>query len=222
MNYYKKIKINSKVKGFVLPFTLFICAIMLLISVGISTVLIKQIYFSTLSRESQVAYYAADNAVLCTQIIDGTYTEVNGLGIFPYDDLSVNYGLPRIDIQATLDYTNTHRQALGYPLLASSLGDMNDGIKCAQSLIFSELSNLSDFAVSPVRFERIDANGDPDYGRTSTFKMKMDLGDGAFRCAKVTVNKTSSYRQIIAQGYSRCDRPNGSIERAVVDTSITH
>ena len=69
-----------------------------------------------------------------------------------------------------------------------------------------------------------------EYGQTSTYTMKMDLGlDPAdltntsrlYRCAKVTVNKTLSFRQIIAQGYSSCTVGAGTIERAVVNTTIT-
>ena len=61
-----------------------------------------------------------------------------------------------------------------------------------------------------------------ELGRTSTTTMRMDLGGGAFRCAKLTINKTASFRQIIAQGYAKCDDPNGSVERAVVNTTITN
>jgi len=46
----------------------------------------------------------------------------------------------------------------------------------------------------------------------------MNLGDNTERCAKVTVNKTPNYRQIISQGYASCPGTRGStpIERAVV------
>ena len=117
------VKILEK-KGFVLPFTLFICGIMILISLSISTLLTKQMYFSQLARDSQMAYYAADNAVACTLSVDETYTDENGMGIFSSDLAS-----------STLEYMNDilassteRRSMLSQSLLAST----TDQIQCAQ------------------------------------------------------------------------------------------
>lgn len=210
MNYFfKHIKIIFVgARGFVLPFTLFICGIMLLISLGISTVLTKQIYFSTIARESQAAYYAADNALACTLSIDETYVDSTAEGIFP----SVRGRLPDqlTDMAARLATINSERVLTGYPSLATSL----NAIHCGQSVIFDVDSTTSDFKV----FETY-THG-PEDGVTSTFNMKMAIGASEFRCAKVTVNKTATYKQIIAQGYSRCDRPDGSVERAVVYSTM--
>ncbi len=206
-NKYKQ----NKVSGFVLPFTLFICGIMLLISLGISTVLEKQIFFSQVARDSQAAYYAADDAVACVISIDETYINATGTGIFPSDA----YIDSTIDMESTLDYVNDHRVASGYKALASTLNE----IKCAQSVIF-DTNAPSYFEVSTTTFVRTTPSNDIEEGKTSTFKMKMNIGDGVYRCAKVTVNKTETYRQIIAQGYAACDRASGSIERAVVNTTL--
>jgi hypothetical protein len=54
---------KHKTKGFVLPLTLLICMIMLMIATGISIILAKELYFSKLSRLSQIAYYAADSGL---------------------------------------------------------------------------------------------------------------------------------------------------------------
>ncbi len=214
-NYYKKI-VTRVSPGFVLPYTLFICSIMILITTSVSSILIKQLYFSKLARQSQAAYYAADNAILCTAMIDETYTDIDGIGIFPYKKDPVA-ATPIDDMEDVLDYVNDHRVAGGYSELAGSLND----IRCAQSDIFDTSPLTSEFTVSPTIFSRLL----PDMvtieeGRTSTFDMKMNLGDGTFFCAKVTVNKTATYRQIIAQGYALCDRPEGSVERAVINTTI--
>lgn len=215
-NYFKKI-VTRVSPGFVLPYTLFICSIMILITTSVSSTLIKQLFFSKLARQSQAAYYAADNAILCTAMIDETYTDIDGIGIFPYNAASSNFGNPRLDMEDVLEYVNDHRVAGGYSELASSLDD----ISCAQSDIFDTSPLTSEFTVSPTIFSRLL----PDMvtieeGRTSTFDMRMSLGDGTSFCAKVTVNKTATYRQIIAQGYALCDRPEGSVERAVINTTI--
>lgn len=212
-NIFNKKNIQKK-KGFVLPFTLFLCAIMILLTTSVTTVLNKQLYFSRLARQSQDAYYAADNAILCTTIIDSTYTDANGIGIFPYDSTLDNVDL-FTKMNETLLHVNTIRTSLSNNTLASSL----DEIKCASSNIFNISSLSSSFKIVGT-FSRTTSMGIPEEGKISSFNMKMDLGDGNFRCAKVTVKKTLTYRQIIAQGYSLCDRPNGSIERAVISTTI--
>lgn len=212
-----------KQRGFVLPFTLLICAIMLLISVGISTVLMKQIYFSNLGRESQSAYYAADNALACTIAIEDTYTSPSGDGMFPSDPLKLITTENINDMSVKLDSINALRAANEPPLmpLAATLTD----IKCAQSSVFDTDTDVSDFTVLPTPFHReIPAHDSvpatTEDGVTTTFKMKMRIDGDIYRCAKVTVNKTVTYKQIIAQGYSRCDKPSGSIERAVVYSTV--
>jgi hypothetical protein len=59
----------------VLPLTLIICVIILTISAGISIILAKELYFSRLSRLSQVAYYAADDGMMCATMIDDKYID---------------------------------------------------------------------------------------------------------------------------------------------------
>ena len=225
-DFFGKMKVKNT-KGFVLPFTLFICAIMLLISTSISTVLQKQIYFSQLARQSQSAYYAADDALACAISVDSTYSGNEPYGLFPYgDETAPTVSRGTIDqttevalMEIRLDETRLSESSL------SGVGTL-DTIKCAQSTMFNALAG---FTVSPVEFSRLTFdNSTPDpldkileYGVTSTFNMKMALNDGTFRCAKVTVNKTPTYRRVIAQGYSRCENRTGSVERAVVNTTVT-
>lgn len=213
-------------KGFVLPFTLFICAIMLLISTSISVILQKQIYFSQIARESQAAYYAADDAIACVLSIDETYVDAEGGGIFPYSTTTTFSEVDdKLIMKATFDYTTSNRAAQTPPF--TPLANSYPEIKCSKSTMFDSTSNsTSKFTIKGVFSRTIPDPTDTsatitENGRTSTFTMKMDLGDGkTFRCANVTVHKTPSYRQIIAQGLSRCDRPDGSVERAVIDTTI--
>jgi hypothetical protein len=200
--------------GFVLPYTLFICGIMLLISVSISTILTKQIYFSIIARESQLAYYAADNAIACAISIDQTYA-TSTEGFFPWDPSESNETDDQITIMTqALNEVNANRAGGSLPPLA----DAPTNIICAQSDIFSTDPLRSNFYVEPTNYIRQLSGGATEEGKTSSYSMRMDLGNNVYRCAKVTINKTPSFRQIIAQGYSRCDRPDGSIERAVINT----
>jgi hypothetical protein len=200
----------SSPRGFVLPFTMFIVSVMLLISTSVSVMLIKQLYFSRITRQSQAAYYAADNAVACTILIEDTYRD-NSSGVFPEDP-----GIDRNTYMATkLDSVNAQRLSDGLTALASW-----DDVVCAQSTLF-KTDDPNSFEISVTPFTRDLSGGGTEDGVTSSFNMKMDLGDGTYRCSKVTVNKTPTYRQIIAQGYALCNRPDGSVERAVINTTVS-
>lgn len=202
LNLYKK-KI-SKSRGFVIPFTLLISAILLAISTAISLILVKELYFSRLSRESQFAYYAADNGLMCAIAIDDAYIDpATGLGIFESSSLTT--------ADTVLVKINEERTLRGLSQLTLSGGN---SIRCATSEIFNVVTN--GFSVLP--YTRTNSLGTSENGRTSIFTLHMSLGDNTERCAKVTVNKTSNYRQIISQGYANCPGTRGStpIERAVV------
>jgi hypothetical protein len=197
---------TKRIRGFVLPFTLLICSILLSVATAISVVLVKELYFSKISRDSQTAYYAADNGMECAIMIDDTYTDPNtGLGIFESNPT----GHPRAS--NILASVNTDRQAKGLPALTLA---GNNSIKCATSEIFNASTN--GFTVTA--FPHTNAAGQAEDGSSSSFTLHMDLGGGLQRCAKVTVNKTPHYRQIISQGYTFC--PGGAIapiERAIIN-----
>lgn len=200
--FFKKIQ-SVRIRGFVLPLTLIICVIILTVATGISIILAKELYFSKLSRLSQVAYYAADNGLMCAKAIDDKYIDSDtGLGIFQSSNL--------ITSQQVLDKINLARQANGQGVLALT------DIKCATSAVFDSASPTS-YAVAP--FTHTTLND----GMQTTFSMKMDLGDGTFRCATVTVYKTPKFRQFISRGFASCSTLLGSypIERAVVLTTET-
>jgi hypothetical protein len=195
---------QTAVRGFVLPLTLIICVIILTISAGISIILAKELYFSKLSRLSQVAYYAADNGMMCATMIDDKYIDPStGLGIFPYATSPTE--------QQVLDKVNAQRESNG---LTTDITLAN--IKCATSDIFTPA--ISGYAVT--NFSRTDSQGNPDSGKTATFSMTMDLGDGTTRCATVSISKTAKYRQIISRGFASCSTTSlFRIERAIVNTT---
>lgn len=200
-------KLRSNKKGFIVPLTLLVSFIILTISTGISVLLTKELYFSKLSRESQIAYYAADNAMMCAKMVDDQYIDpVSGLGIFPFDGLVD----PNTYMQSVITSVNSDRSAHGFS------GISLNSIKCATSAIFD--ASISGFTTLP--YTRVNSVGVTENGKESTYSMKMDLGDGTFRCASVLVYKTALYRQIIARGFTSCVVGSPSrIERAVIDTS---
>lgn len=204
---------HSRPRGFILPFTMLIVTLVLMVSSGAMTLLSKQLYFSRVYKQSQAAYYAADDAMACALVIDDTYVGTDGLGIFPSGTSTdaMSY------INDTLAYVNSLR-AVEVPAptpLAISLSD----IRCGQMPVFVVAS--SSFATSSDYYSHYSITNGQEFGVSSSFNMRMPIGDGTFRCAKVTVNKTDSFRQIISQGYAKCDTANGAVERAVVNTSIS-
>lgn len=222
-------------KGFVLPFTMLISVLILFVMMGSMSLLSKQLYFSRLYKDSQLAYYAADDAINCTIAIDDTYVGSDGLGIFPSEPYSAGNNVPVQDADGNPSY----------PYIATTLANVNakngtsitaDQIKCGQATIFdTALNSTSKFQVSPVDYVYNYKNpqtgvAEVENGQTSTFSMRMDLGidpndtfgvKHLYRCARITVNKTQSFRQIIAQGYSLCDGQSNAVERAIVNTTIS-
>jgi hypothetical protein len=209
---------KNKRKGFILPFTMLISTLVLFVSGSALTLLTKQLYFSKMYKLSQAAYYASDDAISCAIAVDDSYVGADGLGIFPNDVGSYTAnGDDMTYINSVLSYANTTH---GTSLL------LND-IICAQSVIFDTTPSGANFHSEP-SFSHTFQNGQVEQGRVISYNMRMDLGldpldltntRHLFRCAKVTVKKTASFRQIIAQGYAQCDNPNGSVERAVVNTT---
>lgn len=199
---------NTTRQGFILPFTMLISALVLFIVAGSMALLSKQLYFSKVYKQSQIAYYAADDAVACAVSIDDTYLGSDGIGIFPSNQSGATEY-----IGGVLDYFNERRRDQSL----TEVNSIND-IECAQSKIFD--SAQTGFTVLGPYSYVSPANG-IEIGASVSYDMKMDLGDGTYRCAKITVNKTQSFRQIIAQGYSQCGSSSGSVERAVVNTTIS-
>jgi hypothetical protein len=205
-------------KGFILPFTMLMTTLILLVSGSALTLLSKQLYFSKMYKLSQTAYYAADDAISCAIAVDDTYTGPDGYGIFPYSTTTVDLTY----INTTLASVNATRLSEGRPAVPSVLD-----ITCAQSPVFDGNPLTSNFQ-SVGAFNHVFTNGQVEDGKIVSYMMHMDLGlDPAdsngishlYRCAKVTVKKTPSFRQIIAQGYAQCNNPNDSVERAVVNTT---
>ncbi len=206
-----KIKGDSKKKGFILPMTLVVCSIILAISSGISIILLQGMLFSRLSRSSQIAYYTADVGMMCAISIDDSFVDSQtGIGIFPYDPNEVITATSTLgNISGTDNGTvNFWRVADGLPGLALS------DVKCASAPMFA---SSAEFKVEP--FSRLLKDGiTTENGKSSTFKMKIDFSDGTYRCAVVTVSKTSSYRRIISRGLTSCTNTGSFVlERAIVN-----
>lgn len=66
----KTLRTQKKERGFVILFAILVSTIILLMSAGIFRIAQKETVLSSFSRESQVAFYAADSALECTLYYD--------------------------------------------------------------------------------------------------------------------------------------------------------
>ena len=186
-----------------MPLTMVVVTITLAVATGISVILVKEMFFSKVTRESNIAYYAADSGLACAIYTDDAYIDqVSGIGIFQYNDL--------VTPDATLASFNSIRSSRGIPTIALT------NIKCATSAIF--VPATTGYAVT--NYSRTKSDNSIESGKTTTFNLRMDLGDGTYRCARVVVNKTATFRQIISRGYNTCTTNSKVfIERAVINTT---
>jgi Tfp pilus assembly protein PilX len=74
MDKFKKVKINNGEKGFALLFAVITASVLLTIGLSIFNISLKELLLSTSSRDSQIAFYAADSARECVLFNDIKYS----------------------------------------------------------------------------------------------------------------------------------------------------
>ncbi len=204
---------TSHSRGFILPFAMILAYIILIISMGISDILTKEMYFSYVGRESQIAYYAADAGLDCALYIDTTFFDsATGIGIFPYN---------------TIDGT-WEKNVINNPPYSNSPYNLNDTIlastvKCAGSEIFNSATDGTHSSYSATSTD----GSNPVNGVTTTFTLHMDQGHGSVNtkdsCVKISIEKKlvgeDLTRTIISRGENTCDSNSPKfVERAIVNT----
>lgn len=106
---YSKFNLQNSIfnsRGFVIPFSLMISTIILTISLGVSFILVKEISFSKINRDSLLAYYSADEALYCAKYLDTWYrdtTQPTPPNLFPLNSDTLNatlgiYGLNKDNV----------------------------------------------------------------------------------------------------------------------------
>lgn len=84
--------ISNKESGFTLLMAVIITSVLLIISVGIISIAVKQAQLATASRDSQRAFYAADSALECALYWDlkNPGTSAFGVGASPGTPITCN------------------------------------------------------------------------------------------------------------------------------------
>ena len=80
MSKIKMIKIFETNKkrdgGYILAFTLVIVSILLLVSLSVSRIIAKEMFFSKLAEMSKATYFAADSGVECARYLDSNFKDL--------------------------------------------------------------------------------------------------------------------------------------------------
>lgn len=199
-------------RGFILPLTMLLMTLILLVSIGVTSVIVRQARFSRIIKDSLIAYNAADMAVTCTSFVDNTFTNSSTTnGIFPTNPTLYPLGTESTEINDTIGTINAGRSIRGIPNIANS-----DTLTCGGIRVF----NPTDSQIAYTAFTYTRSDLSTEGGKTSTFNLKVPLSNGDFRCAKVIYNKSPSFSQIISSGYSNCDASSKSrLERVIVSSA---
>ncbi|MFH1956042.1 MAG: pilus assembly PilX N-terminal domain-containing protein [Patescibacteria group bacterium] len=143
------IKKKFSQKGFVLFMTVLIISIILVLSLSVAEIILKEMKFSTLAKESFKAFYAADSGVKCAVYWD---LVENAFSFTDYDIECANISIPgSMDIDNKTNFSfnltngscvevfidksggNTVINALGYNIscTASSANKIQRGVRFA-------------------------------------------------------------------------------------------
>lgn len=199
-------------RGYILPLAMILSTLILLVSFGITSIIVRQARFSRIMKESFIAFNAADLALTCSMFVDDNYYRTTGLfptGFFPVDVATYPIASTSDEIAASLSIVNNDKASRGLP--AVTLSD----ISCGSVPIF-DVSKTGATSTDYTYNGSVTQNG-----KKTTFSLKLPLSNGEYRCATVIVNKTQSYRQIISSGYSTCDvSDQNRLERVIVSSDV--
>lgn len=191
--------------------------LIMLVSFGITSVIVRQARFSRIVKDSFIAYNAADMAVMCASFIDNNFSNSGtGYGIFPTDPVAYPLATATTtdqspaEVTATLALVNSGRNSRTLPSIL--LKDIN----CGGVAIFDDA--VTGITYTPYTY--YPSSGPSEAGKKSTFNLKIPLANGNFRCAKVIFNKSPHFGQIISSGYSTCEvNATSRLERVIVSSS---
>ncbi len=217
LNKYKKIK-NKFEEGYILAFALIVVAILLTVSLSISRIITKEIYFSRLIENGKGAYFAADAGLECAQYLDSVFKD-DSIGVSlilnattssnggqDFKDHATNY----VFFATSTVVSNTEISNISNIFCSSDGGD---------NKIFNEYESSTDSVKENLfnsdSFSSFNIQGDANQA-TTTFgiiiKQKDSSGNDINRCALIEFAKTKSNSTtttasfgIASTGYSSCN-----------------
>lgn len=222
-------EILDKKPGYILAFTLIVVAVLLLMSLAVSRIIAKEMFFSRLVDNSRAAYFAADSGLECAQYLDSNIKDnITGVSLIINSLDGVESGKVLMEKNIT-DYVFSPSSTIYYTNTNFTTNDNLDAIKskiyCASDGTNEENLILKNYANSA---EEVQTNLDNKissynivgtiYNATTTFglvlKQKNYNNDDMYRCVLVefakyksadTATGTSEYFSISSTGYSSCN-----------------
>ena len=190
----KKTKTTNNI-GFVLLFSLLISSILLAAGLGISRLMVRQINLASLSRESQVAFFASDSGIECALhwYYFASFDPVKNPNIPEKKNRAIfcNGQAIRNGFAGVIPATKLSCDAQGEPpatnKIDGSLDPIDNSIKsCFTFSLSPDLSSLDPLnpVVNPIALRN----------QPCAFVVVNELINGSFKTIKITSN-----------GYNRCD-----------------
>jgi hypothetical protein len=230
-----KIFITNKKRdgGYILAFTLVIISILLLVSLSVSRIIAKEMFFSRLVELSKETYFVAGSGIECAKYLDSNFKDLS-LGI-------------SIILNATStgdgnnDFITNSSQNIFF---STSTVITNTGISAPSDIYCNSDGTYNKifgaYALTPQAVEdnledelsSFNVIGD-GINATTTFGLILkstdpNTGDNNVRCALVVFSKertsvatdTTAYFEIVSTGYSSCDPGNRArVSRTIFESS---
>jgi len=115
--------------GFILSFAVLLSSIILSVGLAVFNILSKELLISSVGRESQFSFYAADTGGECALFWDTKQ------GIFPTSSQSVIYGGPVSCAGSQFTLTGPGVTIIGTPTAATTTFDFTSADYCARILV---------------------------------------------------------------------------------------
>ena len=231
-----KIFVTNKKRdgGYILAFTLVIVSILLLVSLSVSRIIAKEMFFSKLIELSKATYFAADSGIECAKYLDSNFKDLTlGTSLILNSTSTDN---------VYFDFIQNSNQDIFF---ASSTVVANTGIISPSGIYCNSDDStynqiFANYAPTPQAVETNLSNQLSSFNvvgdgtnATTTFGLILkdtdsNTGYQNVRCAlvvfykqrySVATNTTVSF-EIISTGYSSCDPNNRSrVSRTILESS---
>lgn len=227
-------KNNKRDSGFILAFTLVIMSILLMVSLSVSRIIAKEMYFSKLIELSKSTYFAADSGIECAKYLESNFKDLTSGSSLILNSTSTGDG--------NLDFITNANQNIFYAsstvITSTNIGSLA-GVYCnSDDPSYNQVFGA--YASTPQAVENnLDNNlssfnviGDSTHATTTLGLILKNIdpntGNVNTRCALVVIFKertsvatdTTVSFGIISTGYSNCDSQSRSrVSRTIFESS---
>lgn len=235
MDKEKIFKINKKRdSGYILAFTLVIISILLLVSLSVSRIIAKEMFFSKLAEMSKTTYFAADSGIECARYLDSNFKDLTigtSLILNSTSTSDGNYDFTTNATQNVFFSSSTVIVGTGitnpnsiycdsddstYNQIFATYASTPQAVETNLSNQISSFNVIGDSTNATTTFGLILKNVDPNTGDKNTRCVIVIFSKQRYSVATST---TISFG-IISTGYSSCDLNNRArVSRTIFESS---